>query len=323
MPSPAKVWIRKVNLHVEELDQTDLTERHVQETRRVCREAGKLLMEEGLACTPYRFGDRQFDHLFYGPWRRVTSDRPGLAPQTVKYNFCLLGKFLRRFNNLTVERRLAKVRIPTFQVRPTTAPTEEEANRVFAEAKRLGIEAGAFVAFELVGLRRSSVLRLRVGEFHDDFSWAEVWVKNKGGERKELIRVPEYVRQLLPELLAHRAQVVADAIGEDDGHLFVHLVGGRVATWSKAYVDRNWVLPAFKRAGVVTPGSKNHGLRRATATALSDRGVPIEKVARQLHQLDTKTTLKYVRNARLDLESNSKVLEDAFGKGAARASEGS
>lgn len=321
MPSPQKVWIRKVYILVRELERTDLTHRHVLEYRRVCREAGTELAAAGIPTTPHRFGDRHFDLLFYGLWRRRTPDRSGIAPQTQAYNFCLLGRFLERFGNTTVKRRLSQIRIPKYQVRPITPPTEEQANRILGAAMRLGVEPGAFVALELLGLRRSSVLRLRVGELREDLTWADVWVKNKGGERKEELRIPPFVRVRLLELLAHRAQELAGVEGPDSGHLFCHVLGGKVVPWSKAYVDRHWIVPAFRDAGVVMPGTKSHGLRKATATALSDRGVPIEKVARQLHHQDVKTTLRYIRSARQDLESNATVLEEAFGKGAEPATE--
>jgi len=321
MPSPQKVWIRKVNVLIRELEHTDLSKRHVGEYRRVCREAGRELAAAGLACTPSRFRDAHFDHLYYDAWRRVTSDRPGLAPQTVAYNFCLLSRFLERFGNTTAKRRLAQVRIPKYQVRPITPLSEDQANRVLGAAMRRGVEPGAFVALELLGLRRSSVLRLKVADLRDEISWAEVWVKNKGGERKEEIRIPPFVRVRLLELLARRAQELVGVDGPDPGYLFAHVLGGKIVAWSKAYVDRNWIVPAFREAGIVMPGTKNHGLRKAAATALSDRGVAIEKVARQLHHQDPKTTLRYIRSARQDLESNALVLEEAFGDGARKAPE--
>jgi hypothetical protein len=54
-------------------------------------------------------------------------------------------------------------------------------------------------------------------------------------------------------------------------------------------------------------------------TALSDRRVPIEKVARQLHHDDVKTMRWFVRSARQELESNANVLEPALGQEARKA----
>lgn len=315
IPRPEWRWQLKQQEHLEKRTRENLSRRHLREIDRVLTNVNRHLREAGLACDPTRFGEPQLDYLLGGPWKGASMEVPGLSPRTRKYHLCLLNGFLKANGNLTVEGR--RIRLPAWSVRPTEALTEEEARRVLATSETLGIEAHTIVALELLmGLRRCEVLRLRLVDVGADL----LTVHGKGIEGGKIRRLPyhEEVRRTLPELVAHRRQVVDTYRGPDPGFLFVHMVdAGRWKTaapsvWSRNSVDRHFVGPAFEMAGVRRAWNLNHALRRTCGRVAWLHGVPLEKISYLLGHEDTRTTRKYLALGIEDVRSVIGVLDAVF-----------
>ena len=181
---------------------------------RVLRKTGRELDQAGLACLPAKFGDAQLDFLLNGPWRPATEYQTGLAPVTRRYLVCIVNGFLKESGNLTVERR--RLRFPRSGVRPLLALTPEEAARLLDVAATFGIVTHAVVAFELLmGLRRSEVRRLTVGDFGEQF--LRVRGKGRAGGKIRIVPYHPEILRILPSLLEHRRQKVQGYRGPDPG----------------------------------------------------------------------------------------------------------
>ena len=315
IPRPEWRWQLEQREYVEKRARESLSRRHVQEIDRVLTQVIDRLSEVGLACQPSRFGERELEHLLNGPWRPATESEPGLSSQSRKYNVCLLNGFLKSLGNLTVENR--RLRFPHAPVRPIEALTEDEARRLLIVAASRGIVCHAIVALELLmGLRRSEVLRLRLIDIGE--GTLAVHGKGREGGKKRWLPFHNEVRRILPELVAHRHQVVSGFRGPDPGYLFVHrCVDGRwkphgIRVWSKAYVDRRIVIPAFEEAGVRKAANLNHALRRTCGRTAWAHGVPIEKISYMLGHEDTRTTRRYLALNLEDMRSVISVLNEVF-----------
>jgi len=315
IPRPEWRWQLEQREYVEKRARESLSRRHVQEIDRVLTQVIDRLAEVGLECQPSRFGERELEHLLNGPWRPATESEPGLSSQSRKYNVCLLNGFLKSLGNLTVENR--RLRFPHAPVRPIEALTEDEARRLLIVAASRGIVCHAIVALELLmGLRRSEVLRLRLIDIGE--GTLAVHGKGREGGKKRWLPFHNEVRRILPELVAHRHQVVSGFRGPDPGYLFVHrCVDGRwkphgIRVWSKAYVDRRIVIPAFEEAGVRKAANLNHALRRTCGRTAWAHGVPIEKISYMLGHEDTRTTRRYLALNLEDMRSVISVLNEVF-----------
>ena len=315
IPRPEWRWQLEQREYVEKRARESLSKRHVQEIDRVLTQVIDRLAETGLACHPSRFGERELDYLLNGPWRPATESEPGLSSQSRKYNVCLLNGFLKSCGNLAVESR--RLRFPHAPVRPIEALTEDEARRLLVVAASRGIVCHAFVAFELLmGLRRSEVLRLRLVDLGDGV--LTVHGKGREGGKKRWLPYHDEVRRILPELIAHRQQTVGGFRGPDAGYLFVHrITEGRwkpygIRVWSKAYVDRQIVVPAFEKAGVRKVANLNHALRRTCGRTAWMHGVPIEKISYMMGHEDTRTTRRYLALNLEDVRSVISVLNEVF-----------
>jgi len=315
IPRPEWRWQLEQREYVEKRARESLSRRHVQEIDRVLTQVIDRLAEVGLECQPSRFGERELEHLLNGPWRPATESEPGLSSQSRKYNVCLLNGFLKSLGNLTVENR--RLRFPHAPVRPIEALTEDEARRLLIVAASRGIVCHAIVALELLmGLRRSEVLRLRLIDIGE--GTLAVHGKGREGGKKRWLPFHYEVRRILPELVAHRHQVVSGFRGPDPGYLFVHrCVDGRwkphgIRVWSKAYVDRRIVIPAFEEAGVRKASNLNHALRRTCGRTAWAHGVPIEKISYMLGHEDTRTTRRYLALNLEDMRSVISVLNEVF-----------
>ncbi|MFZ0891907.1 MAG: site-specific integrase [Thermoplasmata archaeon] len=202
-------------------------------------------------------------------------------------------------------------------VRLTEPLTEEEARRLLVVAASRDIECHAIVALELLmGLRRSEVLRVRLVDIGDGI--LTVHGKGREGGKKRWLPFHDEVRRILPELVAHRRQVVSGFRGPDPGFVFVHRVDdGRwkpygIRVWSKAYVDRRFVIPAFEEAGVRKAANLNRALRRTCGRTAWVHGVPIEKISYMLGHEDTRTTRRYLALNLEDVRSVIAVLNEVF-----------
>lgn len=308
-------WQQEQRDYVEKRARESLSKRHVQEIDRVLSQVIDRLLEAGLACRPSNFGERELDHLLHGPWRPATESEPGLSSQSRKYNVCLLNGFLKSVGNLTVENR--KLRFPHAPVRPIEALTEDEARRLLVVAASRGIVCHSIVALELLmGLRRSEVLRSRLVDIGDGI--LTVHGKGREGGKKRWLPFHDEVGRILPELVAHRQQIVSGFRGPDPGYLFVHRIqDGRtrpfgIRVWSKAYVDRQFVIPAFEQARVRKAANLNHALRRTCGRTAWAHGVPIEKISYMLGHEDTRTTRRYLALNLEDVRSVISVLNEVF-----------
>lgn len=315
IPRPEWRWQQEQREYVEKRARESLSKRHVQEIDRVLTQVIDRLSEAGLACHPSRFGEGELDYLLNGPWRPATESEPGLSSQSRKYNVCLLNGFLKSLGNLTVEGR--RLRFPHSPVRPIEALTEDEARRLLVVAASRGIVCHTIVAFELLmGLRRCEVLRLRLVDLGDGI--LTVHGKGREGGKKRWVPYHDEIRRILPELVAHRQQTVAGFRGPDAGYLFVHRIAdGRwkpygVRVWSKAYVDRQFVIPAFEQARVRKAANLNHALRRTCGRTAWAHGVPIEKISYMMGHEDTRTTRKYLALNLEDVRSVISVLNEVF-----------
>jgi len=259
--------------------------RHRRECVSVARDAGKLLEADGLGCDPRFLGDDQLRYLLDGPWRG------GKA-----YEWCLLNRFLKRFDNLTVER--AGLRFDRTPRRRKLAFDRGERGRLLDTARRAGIVPYSMIALMLtMGLRPSEVRRITVEQATSD---PLVFVgKRKGIEQGfgKVRRVPPHplFRQLLPELLAHRSQIVSEWRGEDPGFLFCHVWDGTLRPWGKAWFDRHFIVPVFDAAGLHASFNLSYRARRTFGrVARLEQGHPIEKVARLMGHSDPRTTTQYL-----------------------------
>jgi integrase/recombinase XerD len=176
----------------------------------------------------------------------------------------------------------------------------------------MGILPHLTVAVEmLMGLRPCEVLRLMERDLYDE----EIFVRGKGklGGKTRLVQYHDEVRRILPEFLRYRAQEVVRHSGQDLGFLFARKKADRnLRVWSKAWVDRRVMVPAFQEAGVKNPDNLNHALRRTFGRSLWDEGVPIEKIAYLMGHDDTRTTIRYLGLDQEDARSAMAVLNRAF-----------
>jgi integrase len=308
VPTPARRWRESNRDYKSELRAKRITERHRQECVRVPRNVGAALAHAGLSCRPEDFGPAHLDYLLSGPWAQLT-------PNAKAYNLCLLNRFLKRTGNLTVER--AEIRLDRTPVRPKEALTRAERERLLDAARQLGIVSYAMVVLMLtMNLRRSEVLRLTVAGVESDpivFRGKGRQIEQGGGKTR---RVPKHplLRELLPELMAHRAQVIAGHEAEDTGLLFCHVWKGTVSPWHKAWVDRQFIIPAFELAGVRKRWNLNHALRRTWGrAAVIEQHVPLERASRLMGHSATQTTLGYLALNDDDDREVMDSLRDAFG----------
>ena len=310
LPEAARGWKEQVERYVEKRSRESLSSRHLRETRRVLTRTGELLEGEGLLCHPSRFGDQHLDFLLNGPWHPPSETAGGLSPRTRLYNVCVLNGFLKEHGNLLVERR--RLRFPESPVRPRKALDPDQAQRLLEAASRRGIVPHAFVAFEmLMGLRRSEVLRISLADLGDEA--LKVHGKGRAGGKTRWVPYHSEVRRILPDLLAHRAEVMEGFRGGDPGRLFVHRTkSGTVRTWGLWYVDERLMRPVFEDAGIRMPWNLNHALRRTFGRTLWTKGVPLEVISDLLGHQDTKTTIRYLALRNDDMVSAMRVLDQAL-----------
>ncbi|MCI4350489.1 MAG: site-specific integrase [Thermoplasmata archaeon] len=278
-------------------------------------EAADLLERAGLTCHPERFAERELDALLTGGWRPATSEQLGLAPRTRAYNVCLLNGFLKAHNNLTVENR--HLHFPNVGVRRRDYLKPEQGVRLLTVAETLGIQCHAAVGLEmLMGLRRCEVLRIRTTELdfdrYPDALRVHGSLKGQAGEKVRMVPWHDEVRRIAPELLAHRAEEARGQRGPDSGFVFVRQTGGGLKVWSKSYVDRIWMRPAFESTGIKRPDGLNHVLRRTFGRTLWDHDVPIEKVAYLMGHEDTRETKKYLGLNEEDALESMRVMNRVF-----------
>jgi integrase len=308
VPGAARRWREAERDWGVELEKRRITKRHRQECVRVARNVGDELERAGLACRPEDFGQTQLDHLLSGPWARHEGN-------TKAYDACLLNRFLKRAGNLAVEK--AELRFDRTPIRPKCALTREERVLVLDAAKQLGIVPYAMIVLMLtMNFRRSEVIRLTVTNVESDpvvFVGKGRQVEQGGGKIRRVPKHPLF-RELLPELMAHRAQVVAGHEVGDTGLLFPHFWGGKLVPWHKAWVDRRFIIPAFVTAGARKKWNLNHALRRTWGrAAVIELGIPLEKASRLMGHSDTRTTLGYLALNDDDDREVMDSLRDAFG----------
>ena len=310
LPNVARGWREQVERYVEKRSRESLTRRYAElETRRVLLSVGSELERASLACHPSRFGDGQLDHLLNVAWKPAMDGSRGLASKTRKYYVCVLNGFLKDSGNLTVERK--KLRFPKSPVRPKKVLSTEESRRLLGVASTMGIVTHSVIALELtMGLRRCEVLRVSLGDLED----RELLVHGKGRGGEKLRRVPYHpeVARILPDLLAHRTQVVSGTPGPDDGRVFVHPTGRGLKVWGKSWLDARVVAPAFDTAGIRRPWNLNHCLRRTFGRTLWSNGVPIETVSLLMGHEDVRQTREYLAIDQVDMASAMSVLGRAI-----------
>lgn len=289
VPEKARRWRESERAYESALEREAISERHRRECTRVPRNVGEILEAAGLACEPTRFGTRELERLLEVEWR-------GLNPNGKAYNLCLTNRFLKWFGNLTIER--ARLRFDRTPQRPKLALSREERIRLLDSARRAGIEPYAMVVLQVtMGLRPSEVRRLTVEQALQD---PLIFIgKRKGIEQGfgKVRKVPAHplFKELLPELLAHRRQVVGARFGEDPGWLFCHVWDGRLRPWGKAWFERRFMRPVFDDAGVHAPFNLCYRARRTFGrVARIEQGHAIEKVARLMGHSDPRTTVAYL-----------------------------
>ena len=314
LPTTARGGRESIERYAEKR-KAGISRRHYLEIRRVLSEAADLLEQAGLTCHPERFGDVELDALLSGGWRPATSEQVGLAPRTRAYNVCLLNGFLKAHSNLIVENR--RLHFPNVGVRRRDYLKPDQGARLLTVAETLGIQSHAAVALEmLMGLRRCEMLRVRTTELDFDLFPEALRVhgslKGQSGEKVRMVPWHDEVRRIAPELLAHRAQESRGLRAPDSGFVFVHRSSEGLRVWSKSYVDRAWMEPAFDSAGIKRPDGLNHVLRRTFGRTLWDHGVPIEKVAYLMGHEDTRETKKYLGLNEEDALESMRVLNRVF-----------
>lgn len=314
MPTRARRWDEQVRAYESERSSEPVTRRHLRECVRIPRNVGKILERGGLSCSPEGFGERQLRALIEGPWSE-------LQQNTQAYHLCLLGQFLKRHGNLTVDR--ARLRFDRTPVRRKTFLDAAQRAAALSAARQQGIVPYSMVVLMLcMGLRPSEVRRLTVeGAAGDPIVFHG---KGRGIEqgRGKIRRVPRHrlFDALLPELMAHRAQLMARVRVEDPGFLFCHVWKGKVRPWGKAWMERHFVRPVFERAGIPVDGNLSYAFRRTWGrVARLEQGNELEKVSRLLGHSDTRTTLRYLA---LDDADDRRVMDstsDSFGRPLAAA----
>jgi integrase len=314
LPTTARGGRERIEWYAEKR-KAGISRRHYLEIRRVLSEAADLLEQVGRTCHPERFGEPELDALLNGGWRPATSEQVGLAPRTRAYNVCLLNGFLKAHNNLVVENR--HLHFPNVGVRRRDYLKPDQGARLLTIAETLGIQSHAAVALQmLMGLRRCEMLRVRTTELDLGLFPEALRVHGslKGQSGEKVRRVPwhDEVRRIVPELLAHRTQESRGLRGPDSGFVFVHRTSEGLRVWSKSYVDRAWMEPAFDSAGIKRPDGLNHVLRRTFGRTLWDHGVPIEKVAYLMGHEDTRETKKYLGLNEEDALESMRVLNRVF-----------
>ena len=305
-PNPTWQWKNQGREYVARRAREGLSHRHLLEIERVVAEAADRLEAGGLSCAVGKFGDRELDYLLEVAWRPATETQTGLSAATRKYNICLLNGFLKAHGNRTIETR--SLVFPRRPVLRLVAFSEDEARRLLTAAEARGIVAHSIVAFEmLMGLRRSEVLRTRLPFLGE--RQLEIHGKGRAGSKVRWIPWHDEVRRILPELLAYRDQAVAGHAGPDPGFLYARKAGdGTLRVWSKAWVDRRIMVPAFRDAGISAPGNLNHALRRTFGKTLWRNGVPIEKISELMGHEDTRTTRHYLALNQDDMTEAMRVL---------------
>ena len=306
--SRVRRWREEVDAYEVEVERERVTVRHRRERVRIPRNVGDLLEAGGIPCDPRLFGESHLSYLLEGPWR-------GLQDNGKAYNACLLNLFLKSRGNLTVER--AKLRFDRTPVRPKRTLAREERKRVLDTARQFGIVPyGMAVLMLTMGLRPSEVRRLTV-----DGALSEPVIflgKKRGIEQGfgKIRRVPAHplFRELLPELLAHREQVVRGLGLEDPGFLFCHIWEGKIAPWGKAWMERHFIAPILDLAGVHTRFNLSYQLRRTFGrAAVLEKRQHREKVARLMGHSDPRTTVEYLGLNDDDDREVMDTLGDSFG----------
>ena len=304
----AQAWDRCVEQYCRRRADEFTTLGYKRRTRTLLLKAGVALEARGLACHPSKFGLRQTRLIGNVLWPNVAPDRKGLASSTRRQWLSILNQFLMEyrppvaFDYVTpFPGGLSDVRD---RVVPRVALTRGQARRVLYEARRLGPIPYGIVAFELtMGLRRSEVLRLRVDQVNHRIInlLGKGW---RGGKWREVPR-SKLVEEALPELLRVRQKAVEGYTGEDTGHLFCHIWHKKMRPYSINWVDTMCMRPAFRAAGVNTPGNLNHSLRRTFGRTLWEEGVPIELISQLLGHERNITSMLYLS---IDLKDKSRAM---------------
>jgi integrase len=313
--SRVRRWRQEVDAYEVEVERERISVRHRRERVRIPRDVGDLLEAAGVPCDPRFFDDSHLTYLLEVPWRDLRGGKP--------YNVCLLNLFLKSRGNLTIER--AGLRFDRTPVRPKRSLAPSERARVLDVGRRHGIVPYGMVVLMLtMGLRPSEVRRLTVdGAAADPI----VFVGKKRGIEQglgKIRRVPAHplFRGLLPELLAHREQVVRGSGLEDSGILFCHVWNGRIAPWGKAWMERHFIAPVLDEARVHDPFNLSYQLRRTfVRVAHLEQGHPLTKVARLVGHSDPRTTAVYAALSDDDDRGVMDSLRDSFGTPIARPAE--
>jgi integrase len=305
--SRTRRWRESVDAYEVGLECERISVRHRRERVRIARTVGRLLDSAGLACDPRFFDERHLTYLLEHPWRELGGGKP--------YNVCLLGLFLKSHGNLTVER--ARLRFDRTPVRPKRTLTRAERIGVLNAARRVGIVPyGMIVLMLTMGLRPSEVRRLTVD---GALSEPVIFVGKKRGIEQGLgkvRRVPAHplFRELLPELLAHRAQVVSGVASRDPGLLFCHVKNGAIVGWGKAWMERHFVAPVLDSACVHTRFNLSYQLRRTFGrVAHLEQGHSLPRVARLMGHADQRTTAGYLGLTDDDDREVMDTLRESFG----------
>lgn len=312
---PAEVWARLVERYCRRRADEFTTPQYKRRTRALLLLVGRQLVKHRLACHPARFGPRQIRFVGNVLWSNSTPERKGVATSTRRQWLGILNQFLMDYRpRITfgqqdrTPRQFADVRE---SVVPRIALTRDQARRVLFEARRLGTVQYGIVAFELtMGLRRSEVLRLRVGQARREIInlLGKGW---RGGKWREVPR-SKLVEALIPRILRARRQSLRGFKGDDPGYLFCHLWQGRIRPYSPGWVDRNCIIPAFRAAGIDAPGNLNHSLRRTFGRTLWEEGVPIELVSQIMGHAETRMTRRYLALDLKDMVSAIDRLDRVF-----------
>ena len=309
-------WRESVDAYKVEVERERITRRHRRERVRIPRNVGDLLKAGGIPCDPRFFEESHLNYLLEGPWR-------GLKDNGKAYNVCLLNLFLKSRGNLTVER--AGLQFDRTPVRSKRSLTKAERTRVLDVARRHGIVPYGMVVLMLtMGLRPSEVRRITVeGATANPI----VFVGKKRGIEQglgKIRRVPHHplFRDLLPELLTHREQIVRESGLEDPGFLFCHVWDGKIGPWGKAWMERHFVAPVLDEAGVHERFNLSYQLRRTfVRVAHLEQGHPLTKVARLVGHSDPRTTAVYAALSDDDDRGVMDTLRDSFGPPIAQPAE--
>ena len=276
-----------------------LASRKSPRTRRAYQQDVRHFMRMFGIATPEQL--RQVDHRSVMLWERRMREEEQLEASTVRRRLAALSSL---FNHLVkfgiVEQNPVKdVERPAINRREGMTPAFSAAQaRKILDApdatSLLGLRDRALLSVALhVGIRRSEIAHLTVGDLHDNQGFDALRIRRKGGKRANVIINTTTKNRIL-------AYLEKSEHGEDDdAPLFLPVRGNRKDQETRRHLDSVAVYRIVKKyakeVGIPDKGYGAHSTRATFITEALRNGASIEDVQAHVGHADISTTKLYDR----------------------------